>query len=96
MRRHLIAMLDDLRARGMTFGRKPKMTPQQTDHARPPFARSPSGPGAKGYLFLRLVTFKNPLGILYLRCASPRTIVCIPRARTVRGVCLSLGRSDVE
>jgi hypothetical protein len=38
MRRHLIAMLDDLRARGVKFGRKPKLTPEQIGHTRPAFA----------------------------------------------------------
>jgi hypothetical protein len=32
--RDLIAMLDDLMERGVKFGRKPKMTPQQVAHAR--------------------------------------------------------------
>jgi DNA invertase Pin-like site-specific DNA recombinase len=30
----LITMLDDLKRRGVKFGRKPKLTPQQIDHAR--------------------------------------------------------------
>jgi len=32
--RGCIAMLDDLKKRGVKFGRKPKLTAQQIDHAR--------------------------------------------------------------
>jgi DNA invertase Pin-like site-specific DNA recombinase len=32
--RDLITMLDDIRARGVKFGRKVKLTPEQGDHAR--------------------------------------------------------------
>jgi hypothetical protein len=40
----------------------------------------PAGPGTVLHLFLSLVTLRHAFWILYLRHASPGTIVCIPLA----------------